>query len=428
MAQIRAAYLQKARGLRLLATVGARELHIGSPRFDRAVTDTAVALSEEAVQLLEELDSVTLELKESGQALQVELQAELGGNESFVARSLLDWHGQSAAAPQLFWDLPREVESASFQVSLPEERLEKTHRLLRDLLRGAGEKDKLPRKAAERLERVLGELAGDYGVLVSASGPSRAVAQGERQVLLPEYGIVYVKRPLSALKGLLGELASLLSDPEVAARLPEGTSLPQLQATRTRLKGEAQALVYEWSTPDAQWSPLLHQLAEGQSAETEGGTPVKGVLACVPRGDFTLVLWAREVEGLEKALAHLSDPASPRLSSVAELAPFKSEKVVSGGLLRPALVLSSLSAFLPEELTSRHEAVLRSTPHGGEAPLLVETRTSARGRGVSLHLSMKASRASLEDLVSLYRQVTREGGLRLPTSPVGAAGGQSTSP
>ncbi len=113
---LRARYGNDVRQLKTELPKLLQEAHLGNARFDRALEEAANAISDEVIAWANDADTwnFSAEFQAQGETLVGASTFRFAKNTSYVANLLQRAAAEQKPAPQLFWDLPKEVDSASF--------------------------------------------------------------------------------------------------------------------------------------------------------------------------------------------------------------------------------------------------------------------------------------------------------------------------
>jgi hypothetical protein len=116
VAPLRERYGNDVRQMRAELPEFLKEVTIGNERFDRAMAEAAPALVEEIIAWVDGVETwnFSLDFTEEREVLLGESTVRFRKGDSYAADVLQRGAGEAAPAPQLFWDLPRDVDAASF--------------------------------------------------------------------------------------------------------------------------------------------------------------------------------------------------------------------------------------------------------------------------------------------------------------------------
>jgi hypothetical protein len=400
---IREKYGSRARGLKLLASVGARQLHRDHPRFDRAITDAAVALAEELGDLLADADRARGEFRQSERGdLTLDLGVEFGQVTSWYAHLLSDMARNARPAPAPLLELPSSLSTASYAVGVPPERFGKMGRWAADLAGGFLESKGAPAALVRDVEFLVEESFVSPEMTIQAGGAARLDSAGK---FVGGWGLYGTTRsPESTLKWL--DAAGRVTSSSYWKTLePKADGAFSLKRSKEKLSSAPRATLYTYRLSDA----LLNEVRELDAAEKAGVKDPKwvsevslgGYLAVSSVGPYTALVYAKDKAGLERAFQDLADKKSPSLGSVEELKGPLSQPHASAGFLRVSAILGIYGLILPESLTTRLSKLLESTPNGGAASMFFATSGETKGKGLRFHTQYEIPAAFIGDIAAL---------------------------
>ncbi len=181
---LRAKYGKLARMLKLGVPTFLSEVSLGNARFDAAIADASHATVDEILALLEELDTVTWQasIDEASEALDASLSIAFRGSEGYVSRSVQVASEQLGPAPEVFWQLPADAQSASYIVGMKRPpRYESAVDTVGEMLAGALEHVGLASGPLTAWVSELKQLLRSPGPSVTAYGHGSAADAGATQ-------------------------------------------------------------------------------------------------------------------------------------------------------------------------------------------------------------------------------------------------------
>lgn len=394
VAPLREAYGQRARGLRLLASVGARQLHIDHPRFDRALTDTAIALADELGELLGDGEKVRGEFHQTERGdMQVRLALRFRQTTSWVSGLVADWAGSMGPAPSAMTDLPDIVTAAGAGLALPTSRTVKMREILTDLSAGYLEAKKAKASDVKDAERIVRELFFREGTMVQATGPLEG-AEPDPWTL---YGTSRPKQELTASLDALSRLAASSFWEKSSTELAD---LFELKRTAERPPGAPQAVVYRYRIGKSlskllQARPDLFDFSKDQDRFAP-----EGRLAVHSVGDRTYLVQARSLASVGAGLSALQNPKG-RLGAKPELAAHLRTPAVVRGFSRIEGLVAPLLPWLPGAVRVKLVDLVRATPNGGDVPMTYTMAVERRGEGSELRVNYDIPAAFTGDVAAL---------------------------
>src|SRR5262249_37157122 len=95
-----------------------RELELGHPKFDRALRDAMYGVADEVIALAKDVDRIDLDasLSPREDAIDTRMTIAMNGQQSWTAQGIVRASGAAAAAPDFFWQLPKDATAASYSV------------------------------------------------------------------------------------------------------------------------------------------------------------------------------------------------------------------------------------------------------------------------------------------------------------------------
>jgi len=416
---IKKKYQAELASARLLAGFLLREVQVDNPRFDRALSDVAYTLVDEATAMVHDLDKLRIDsnLNRAKNTIDTRFDLKFAGQKSWLVQASSETLSMVEPAPELFWQLPADSTAASFGVGWKPGRLKPIGHTLAELVDGYLESEKIPatvrNQAAKSIEllfeqntkqvRAQGELqelpgdpllAADYRVF----GWQVAAIEGEPKGLISVF---------DGLQGILGsrDLAHLL---KTRANL-DASLLPKFSSHGAQVRGfKSGAKAYrldisrELFEKYAKGKLKLEPAAKGKTlAKT---VPISIVLAY--DGERTWVGVCPDEKAMIKRLESLKDPKAPVLRTREGLEALKSTPRAAGGFLTLARFAGQLGALGARDADALK--LLTALPHHGETPVLFSYDLSASGPEITTSLTLP--RATAEDLGALVPVLVLMGG------------------
>jgi hypothetical protein len=394
VAPLREAYGQRAKGLRLLASVGARQLHIDHPRFDRALTEAAIALSDELGELVGDGDKVRGEFLQTERGdMQMRLGLRFRSMTSWVSGLVADWSGSMGPAPSALTDLPDTVSAAGAGVALPSSRKVKMRDILTDLGAGYLEAKKAKASDVKDAERVLRELFLREGAFVQATGPLEGAEPDPWTV----YGTSRSKQDVTAFLDALGRLATSNILEKSSTELAD---LFELQRTTERPSGAPQAVVYRYKIGKSLSKLLMARPDVFDLSKDQERFAPEGRVAVHTVGNMTYLVQARTLASVGSGLAALQNPKG-RLGAKADLAAHLKTPAVLRGFSRIEGVVVPFLPWMPETMRQKLVELVRATPNGGDVPMTYTVTAERRGEGSELQVNYDIPAAFTGDVAAL---------------------------
>lgn len=414
---IKKKYQAEIGSARLLAGFLLREVQVDNPRFDRALSDVAYSLVDEATALVHDLDKLRLDsnLDSAKNLINLRVDLKFAGQKSWLVQASAETVAMSEPAPDLFWQMPADSTQASFGVGWKPGRLKPIGHTLAELLDGYLESAKVPagvrNQAAKSLEllfevntkqvRAQGELselpadpllAADYRFF----GWQVAALEGESKNLISMFDGLWQSlgsRDLARLAKARGNIALLpkFSSHGVQVRgFKPGAKAYRVDISREILENYAKGLLKLEPAP-------------------KGKPGVKSVplsLIVAYDGVRSWVATCPDEKAMIKRLESLKDPQAPVLRTREGLDALKNTPRAAGGFFTltrfagQAAALGGNAAEAPK--------LFSALPHHGETPILFSSDVSASGPEITTTFTVP--RAAVEDLGALLPVLALMGG------------------
>ncbi|MBX3184067.1 MAG: hypothetical protein KIT72_00970 [Polyangiaceae bacterium] len=362
------------------------ELNTGFAPFDNAVANTATSLVDEALALFDDLNTFSL-VGNLGSDQSIKLTGELGfkGKKSWTATQFANAGERAAAAPAMFWDLPKESTSGSFSIAGDPKALETLQKPLVELLDTYLMHRQLAAAPRKKLVALVEKIWTPKGPSVYASGlvkpgtPQTGLERHEELRASIGWHLVGLSEGPAATVSYLDSLVQAISDPAVRkqlAELDEPASVPTLRK-RAALPGMPRGTVmYELVLPGS----LLENTAlrpewsgdQGYKARQLPALPV--YIAVAPDGELTWAGASADGAALAKHLSQAVAGGSGSLQDRPGLESLRGRPVVGGGFMSVEQALSQgkhLKGIIsPERLPNRGSfpVIYTTTVRGGAGP------------------------------------------------------------
>jgi len=369
----------------------------GTP-IERPLADLAHALGDELVDVVGDLKQVriTASLARDQQSLELSVTGEFAQTRSFVAGAMSTLGPLAVPAPPQFNQLPAELASASYSVSLPKAETARPRELLLALADAVLATAKSPLRPDAK--RLIESWFGMSGVEVASSGPLPSSGEGSRAKELSPFAemmgwfAMRVQAPSATVVDMLDTLGRLGADPALARLLREGAAVKKPEAAKKGVKSPSRPLftlrrltvpklergvvVSELELPEE----LLEEMMVEFEPPKKPGAKDKAAprraelltIAVVPSGNETIVLVTPERSMLEAEIAMLTRPSGPTLGSRVDLTQLRDRPAVSAGFTtlasaRGALASLARAAGKPKGLV---DSLFNTIPHHGTTPIL----------------------------------------------------------
>lgn len=417
LAPVKKKYGAELGSARLFGGFLLREIQMDNPRFDRALSDVAYGLIDEALALVHDLDKVRIDANIDRAKNQVDLRlnTKFVGQQSWTAQAISETISRATPAPEAFWQMPADVAGASYTVGWSPARLKPLGRSLGELFDAFMEAQKAPAalrgQGAKAIEGVFGldtNVVRAYGGLTDfPSDPLLAADYRFFGWQISEAG--GDPKPVLAV---FDSLASVMGNKDVAKALKDKLELdpkllPKISSHGVTVKGyKAGAKAYRVDLS----RELLQKLSDKSSGgmqdvanalaqpvakgkPTTKSVPVSFVV--VSDGDHSYVGASPDEKAVIKRLESLKEPKTQALRTRAGLEVLKSPHVAGG-----FFTLRGFHSMFPAgSKSSDAAAMLNALPQHGDTPILFTSDANPSGPETTMTFSVP--RAAIGDLGNL---------------------------
>ncbi|HYQ45742.1 MAG TPA: hypothetical protein VER11_27400 [Polyangiaceae bacterium] len=408
LSPIKKKYQAELGSARLLAGFLLREVQVDNPRFDRALSDVAYSMIDEATAVVHDLDKVRIDgtLDGAKNVLNARVDLKFAGQKSWLVQSSTETLSMLAPAPDLFWQMPADSSQASFTVGWKPGRLKPIGKTLAELVDGYLESQKMPAGLRNQASKTL--------ELLFEQNTQQVRAQGELGELpsdpLLAAGYRVFGWQIAALEGdstgpiaLFDSLFATVGSRDLVRLLKARLNIDpalwlKVSSHRVQLRGfkpGAKAYRYDVSRE------LLEKYAKGQF-KLESTPKGKAFAKSVPLtfvvaydGERTWLGFSPDEKALLKRLESLKDPQAPVLRAREGLDALKGAPHAAGGFFTLNRFAGQISAVGGAET----QKIFAALPHHGDTPILFNYDVSAAGP--ELTTSFFLPRAAIEDLGAL---------------------------
>jgi len=408
LSPIKKKYQAELGSARLLAGFLLREVQVDNPRFDRALSDVAYSLIDEATAVVHDLDKVRIDgtLDGAKNVLNARFDLKFAGQKSWLVQSSIETLSMVQPAPDLFWQMPADSSQASFTVGWKPGRLKPIGKTLAELVDGYLESQKTPATLRNQASKTLELLFEQNTQQVRAQGElsdlpaDPLLAAGYRvfgwQVAALEGDS---KGPIALFDNLFATVGSRDLVRLLKARLNVDPNL-WLKASShgVQLRGYkpgAKAYRYDVSRE------LLEKYAKGQfklEPTPKGKVAAKSVpltFVVAYDGERTWLGFSPDEKALLKRLESLKDPQAQVLRTREGLDALKGVPHAAGGFFTLNRFAGQVSAVGGAET----QKIFAALPHHGDTPILFNYDVTAAGPQLST--TFFVPRAAVEDLGAL---------------------------
>jgi len=392
---------------RLLAGFLLREVQVDSPRFDRALSDVAYTLVDEATALLHDLDRVRIDsnLDSAKNLIDLRFDLKFAGQKSWLVQASAETLAMVEPTPDLFWQMPADSTQASFTVGWKPGRLKPIGHTLAELVDGYLESEKASRGFRSQASKSVELLFQQNTKQVRAQGElgelpdDPLLAAGYR---LFGWHVAVLDGDSKNMLSLLDAQWAALASPELVRLLKahglDGSLLPKLSSRGVPVRGfKPGAKAYRFDIS----RELLEKYARGKlelAPAVKGKAKAKSIplsLIVAFDGERTWLALSPDEKSVIKRLESLKDPQTPVLRAREGLDALKSTPRAAGGFFTLASLAGPLSVIKARDW----DKLFTALPHHGNTPVQVSYDLSSSGPEMTTTLHVP--RAVVEDLGAL---------------------------
>lgn len=397
---LRARYGDDVREMRSALPEFLREMNIGNDRFDGAMETAARATVDEILAWVDGVETwgFSLDFAKDHEILIGESTVRFRKSDSYVAEVLQRAAKEAAPAPQLFWDLPKDVDAASFATRLtPTESDRKIAANLSQMLAGALEHGGVASGVVDNWVTSLRGLVDGTGSVVVAMGspPAEKHPKPKTANLLDGFGyyLVGVEGDHGGYAQLWRNTVTTFNDKRLRAQMGKQleedlSKLPFIKARKRPASKSAPLVeVYElgFSTPKSELS------------KTYKVDRVGLYVALATVGERTWFAFGfSEKSAVDPVLLLTAGGQYLKLAEREGLSALHERRMFQGSFIT-LNTYAKMFAGLPfgGDGTPLGPTFVHAMPHRGITPLIFEESASADGP--SLTVRMEAPREVFED-------------------------------
>ena len=404
---VRSRYKKELDRLRLLASVFARQGHVGHAKFDRALTDAAIFIADEVTRVALESDQLSVEVVEKAGQVTVTTRAVFDGQASTTVQSLRTQATAQGPAPAAFGQLPSTSAAAFYLRELPAKSLDAWMSIVVDLLTGYAEYKGASSEFSTRLGRVVRFLGPAGRTHVLAQGPIVSSIDQGRALARPAWSLWGVAAPKATVVEFFDDLAWVLHSPDWAKVIEAPEVGGKLKRANKRLKGVTGATLYEWSVNELPVSELNHSVDPDDTVSSDQLKKTvdllsRGLLAVHEWNGTSYVSWVtgESTSSLSEAFSALEAKDVERVSQVSHLQPFLNEPAVAAGYMTLGGAGGELWSFAPQQIIKDLTGLLNATPYRGLVPLTMRYQVQAESETAATS-TLIVPREFLQDAATL---------------------------
>ena len=410
LSPIKKKYQAEIASARMLTGFLLREVQVDNPRFDRALSDVAYTLVDEATAFVHDLDKVRIDsnLDSAKNLVNARFGLKFVGQKSWIVQASSETLSMVEPPPDLFWQMPADSTAASFGVGWKPGRLKPIGHTLAELLDGFLESEKVPAGLRNQASKSIELMFEQNTKQVRAQGeltelPSDPLLAADYRVF--GWQVAAIEGDSKNLIALFDGLSATLSSRDLARLLKTranlgATLLPKFGSHAVQVRGfKPGAKAYRLDIPRelfekyAKQQLKLEPVAKGQVLAKS--VPLSLIVAS--DGERSWVGVSPDEKAMIKRLESLKDPKVPVLRTREGLDALKGTPRAAGGFLTLSRFAGQLGALGVHNADALK--ILSALPHHGETPVLFSYDLSANGPEITTTLSMP--RAAVEDLGAL---------------------------
>jgi hypothetical protein len=418
---LRRRYGKKAHMIKVGVPLFLREVTLGNARFDSAMADSAHAVADEVIALIDELSEVrmTATLDSATNTAVSRFEVELAGTKSFTAGTVAEQAATARPAPELFWALPSNVTSASYASSYSDgARYRPIVSTLVELALGGAEHFSIKTPAVEEwLEAYKGLLGLQMTTVFGSGAPEGALpAAAPKAGSKPSHSAALSKMLGFQLFGVEGDGGKLQQFVDLTVKVLNDPKLRKVAEQKLDEKVKHLPLVKKLPAPgmpkgsavyDFKLTPKDMKKLDPTEELTE---TIDVQLWVVPSGNrtwFALTAGDAAKNVLKQVLA--ADPATS-LAGRPGLEALRTTPATTAGFFTLSEYMKSLDAIAEAEPDSKVKSndVLLAMPSHGTTPIVFSSRSKAEGPTWVVELS--APKAALEDATAAFVSLAAQGG------------------
>jgi hypothetical protein len=393
-----------------------REVQLDDPRFDRALSDVAYGVIDEALAFVHDLDKVRLDANVDSvkNVVNVRLDTKFAGQQSWLVQAMAETVPMAAPPPDIFWQQPADAGEATYSVGWKPGRLKPLGRSLGELLDAYLEVEKVPAALRGQGSKALEGLFDLNTAAVHTVGGLSEVPS--EPLLAAGYRFFgwqmfeFNGDPKPALNVFDG-LTAALGGRDLARILKQHTQIdekvwPKFSTHPLTIHGfKPGAKAYRVDLPRALFEKLLEKpnvsLRDFSAALSAPSVKGKVIAKSVPLsfvvasdGEHSFLAVSPDEKALVKRLESLKDPKAATLRTREGLDDLKSAQHSGGGFLTLRRFANQLGLAAADSAN-----LLNALPQRGDTPIPFHIDTTADGPDGIITLSVP--RAAIADLGTL---------------------------
>jgi hypothetical protein len=398
---------------------------------DPLIGDTVGDLAGEASSLLQDLDILSFDatIDPGGASARALGAVRFRGRRSWLARATTYKNDQAGAPPPIFWQVPKDSDSAGYGRGFDRELMRAPLKRV-GALASALTRPWLAEPDRRAIEKVFVNLPSYDATAVTASGHVDAPAASKPAAGTPAervraardafaasvgWTLYGVDGPADPLKGWLRDVAAAAGGRGVQKLLEKSEDLARAKPTFKSVPPPAglppRSAAYEFSATLS--SDLLDQAPKGKGAPAKKGaakTKLGVLIVVMPDGDGrTWVGMAADPAVVKSRLLSVraGAPEAGKLAAREGLESLRDEKHLSAGFFSLSSFTSSLRGGMLAPFTGEQrsplgdvDVALEALPHKGRTPIFV-VGDGAAGETPSNSFELRVKRDTVEDVVAL---------------------------
>jgi len=419
LSPIRERYEAKLRQAKALGVpLALHALGITDSRLSRPITEILYALGDEIVDVVDDLDRISLDsrLEKSPDRVDIWTTLDFGRAHSWTAQALADTGKRSAPPAPSFFELPRDSSLASYVGPQNPKLYENILHRLNSLIDGSLGHINVGQKVRDQFSREVESL---YSTRTSSGACGAVPAEGEIDVksekkdllgtFSPWQVCIYDQALPPSMTGTFDALIKIVADPSFRKavdaktlafkRTPAGAGMPQ------------GTVAYELSVDSSALVKSLGEVASGKPSTKSKAkaTPDKPNIQKIyfyvaPDANRWLFGMGRDSKELQAHLLAIKK-ATPenRIGAIPEMAYLKSAPGVAGGFFTLSYFAKLFSKAAQSAHLKEQPGVdpFSTAPHHGTTPIPLVWTVSGEPTAPKLECKFRVERAVFEDAFAL---------------------------
>jgi hypothetical protein len=399
-----------------------------------ALQELLVEMAADGPKFVADLDSLSMDIRLDGEKSEIISSGAIRfkSTSSWGARFMTHRNDKAGPPPAIFWMIPKDSNSASFNRGSDPKFFSGVREALssgvRDLLAG-----KLDGSDVQNISELLAKVPlVDAQAIVAARGllpeeasravkpadfkPADAIRESQNKLRnLMGWSLLGIESRSDAYSDWLKLLVKTYNNRSLQRTIQKGLgsksrNLPTVKSVPAPKGSPAGTLAVEFAIPITSkdvWSTYnrLHDNREHPRAEAKGS--LSFVVALAPDGNRTWIGISADPKALGERLAVVKEgaPREGTLASRSDLDALKNGTATNGGFVSISGVTGSITGSLSSAFSARErrmvEQVIGSMPNKGATPILITTTGTTDAAPVN-SVQVRVQKGSVDDLVAAF--------------------------